>query len=398
MGSDQTESPVGATERTDQIDQAQPKKVKAVQRTPSRPSPAQHGAVRGVDVMALDIIILIAAFFAIAARLNPQPANSLTPVAVLSATGCGLLVTALRKRRTLQRPGLLDAGLSGLIVALFQLIAALSYPTVLNTLSIDEGQRLGFLATWGLIVACSIIFAIAGAALGHLAFTPLRPLPTGSNVSSRPSSVTSSRTFTNYLITILLLGLAPTLVSFAFAAAFDYMLSVYQLTPGPYPTLRLLSTMLPWQIPVHIDFSGSNQSSIILLLWRIPVFVGNPSLFDLQALEPLVFNAAAVSLLLLTMHGRDVSPSRPALPLSWSIYLALAAALGLFLVLPADLWMLGGLHGLLQIPRLHVVVPVRTLRILDSLTFTLNLITGPLVCLAIAALLREWGRRRTKTA
>lgn len=393
MGSDQTESPVEATERTDQIDEAQPEEVEAVQQTASTPSLPQH---RGVDVMALDIIILIAAFFAIAARLNPQPTNSLTPVAVLSATGCGLLVTALRKRRTLQRPGLLDAGLGGLIIALAQLIAALSYPTVLNTLGIDEGQRLGFLATWGLIVAFSIIFAMAGAALGHLAFTPLRPLPAGSNVSSRPSSTTSSRSSANYLITVLLLGLAPTLVSFVFAAAFDYMLSVYQLTPGPYPTLRLLSTMLPWQLPVHIDFSGSNQSSIILLLWRIPIFIGNPSLFDLQALEPLVFNAAAVSLLLLSMHGRDSSSSRPALPLSWSIYLALAAALGLFLVLPADLWMLGGLHGLLQIPRFHIVVPVRTLSILDPLTFTLNLITGPVVCLTTGVLLREWGRRRTK--
>jgi len=175
------------------------------------------------------------------------------------------------------------------------------------------------------------------------------------------------------------------------------MLSFYQLTPGPFPTLRLLSTLLPWQVPIHIDLSGSNQSSIVLLLWRIPVFVGNPALFDLQALEPLVFSGAAVSLLLLTTHGRQSGPFERVRSLNWETYLALACALGLFLVLPANLWFLGGLHGLLQVPRLDVIVPISTLYILDPLTFTLNLITGPLVCLAIGALLRQWYRRRARS-
>jgi hypothetical protein len=388
MVPDQSES---ATQATNQAGQIESERTAAVQ--PASPV-SRYSKTGGFDVTALDGVILLAAFFAIAARLSAQPSNSLTPAAVLSATGCGLLITALRKRRTFQRPGLLEAALGGLILAFFQFIAAITYPNVITLLGQDEGQRLGFIATWSLIAVFSIVFATVGAALGHLAFAPLRPLPT--RQGTRPSSA-PERSFVNYLIAVLLLGLAPTLAGFIFAAGFDYMLSFYQLTPGPFPTLRLLSTLLPWQVPIHIDLSGSNQSSIVLLLWRIPVFVGNPGLFDLQALEPLVFSGAAVSLLLLTTHGRQSDPFEQVRSLNWETYLALATALGLFLVLPADLWLLGGLHGLLQVPRLDVIVPISTLHILDPLTFTLNLITGPLVCLAIGALLRQWYRRRTSS-
>jgi hypothetical protein len=393
MGPDQSKS---ATEVTNQADQIESEKLAAVQSASSTSPVSGYSETDSFDVTALDVVILLAAFFAIAARLNAQPSNSLTPAAVLSATGCGLLITALRKRHTFQRPGLLEAALGGLILAFFQFIAAITYPGVITTLGLDVGQRLGFIATWSLIAVISIIFAMVGAVLGHLAFAPLRPLPTRSGAP--PASPSQpARTFVNYLIAVLLLGLAPTLAGYIFAAGFDYMLSFYQLTSGPFPTLRLLSTLLPWQIPIHIDLSGSSQSFIVLLLWRIPVFVGNPALFDLQALEPLVFNSAAVSLLLLTTHGRQNSPFEQARSLNWKVYLALAVALGLFLVLPADLWLLGGLHGLLQVPRFDVIVPISTLHVLDVLTFTLNLLTGPLVCVVVAVLLRWWYRKRTSS-
>jgi len=397
MGPEQSKS---ATEATNQAGQIEGGRTAAGQPASATPADSDYSETSGFDVMELDVVILLAAFFAITSRLNAQPSNSLTPAAVISATGCGLLITALRKRHTFQRPGLLEAALGGLILAFFQFIAAVTYPHVVTTLGLDEGQRLGFIATWGLIAVFSIIFAMVGAVLGHLAFAPLRTLPArrGALPSSSPASPSPpARSFVNYLIAVLLLGLAPTLAGFIFSAGFDYMLGFYQLTPGPFPTLHLLSTLLPWQVPIHIDLSGSNQSFIALLLWRIPVFVGNPALFDLQALEPLVFNGAAVSLLLLTTHGRQSDPFEQVHSLNWQTYLALAASLGLFLVLPADLWLLGGLHGLLQVPRLDVIVPISTLYILDPLTFTLNLITGPLVCLAIGALLRQWYRRRARS-
>ncbi len=174
MVPDQSES---ATETTNQAGQIEREKT-AVQPTSSTPAVSEYSETSGFDVMALDVVILLAAFFAITTRLNAQPSNSLTPAAVLSATGCGLLITALRKRHTFQRPGLLEAALGGLILAFFQFIAAITYPNVIITLGLDEGQRLGFIATWGLIAVFSIIFAMVGAALGHLAFAPLRPLPT----------------------------------------------------------------------------------------------------------------------------------------------------------------------------------------------------------------------------
>src|SRR5205085_7763009 len=129
------------------------------------------------DWPALVVVLLIAALFAIVARFNSQPATSLVPAAVLSASGCGLLVTALRKLRTVRRPGLLEAGLGGLFLAIFQFVAAITYPGVVNILGTDPIQRQAFLTTWGLIAGFSIIFSMVGAVLGHLAFAPPRPLP-----------------------------------------------------------------------------------------------------------------------------------------------------------------------------------------------------------------------------
>src|SRR5260370_5482919 len=137
----------------------------------------QHAHRREFNWLALGVALLIAGLFAVAGRVSPQPATSLVPVAVLSATGCGLLITALRKLHTSQRPGLFEAGIGGLFLALFHFIAAISYPTVIYTLTQASDQRTGFFSTWGLIGICSIVFSIIGATLGHLAFAPLRPLP-----------------------------------------------------------------------------------------------------------------------------------------------------------------------------------------------------------------------------
>jgi len=435
QGQDQSEITTDWTEKSaDEVEKVQPTKPTA--------SGVQSARVREVDWLAIGVVLLIAGLFALAARLNPQPATSLAPAAVLSATGCGLLVTALRKLHTFSRPGLFEAALGGLFLALFQFMAAITYPNVVYALSLAYDERLGFLTTWALIAVFSVIFSMVGAALGHLAFAPLRPLPTRTtnrlqlphaNVGgeeressapevedvqvSRPGDITeeaaeeqdiepipavepvhlaqSQRSLVSYLISVLLLGLAPTLVGYVFSAAFDYSLRANLFFPGPYPTLRLLSTMLPWQIPIPFSLSGSDPNSLIFLLWqlwRIPLFLGNPGMFDLQALEPYVFNGAALGLLLLTMRdqntrsnlGRDTS-SRNVL-LSWPAYLLLESVLGILLVLPADLWIVRGLQGLLQVQ--IFAFPIRTLYILDQFTFILNLVTGPLVCVGIGILLR----------
>ncbi len=442
QGQDQSEITTDWTEKSaDEVEKVQPTKPTA--------SGVQSARVREVDWLAIGVVLLIAGLFALAARLNPQPATSLAPAAVLSATGCGLLVTALRKLHTFSRPGLFEAALGGLFLALFQFMAAITYPNVVYALSLAYDERLGFLTTWALIAVFSVIFSMVGAALGHLAFAPLRPLPTRTtnrlqlphaNVGgeeressapevedvqvSRPGDITeeaaeeqdiepipavepvhlaqSQRSLVSYLISVLLLGLAPTLVGYVFSAAFDYSLRANLFFPGPYPTLRLLSTMLPWQIPIPFSLSGSDPNSLIFLLWqlwRIPLFLGNPGMFDVQALEPYVFNGAALGLLLLTMRdqntrsnlGRDTS-SRNVL-LSWPAYLLLESVLGILLVLPADLWIVRGLQGLLQVQIL--AFPIRTLYILDQFTFILNLVTGPLVCVGIGILLRLLRSRQT---
>jgi len=387
------------------------------------------------DWLALGVVMVIAALFALAARFNAQPATSLTSVAVLSATGCGLLVTGIRKARTPLRPGLREAALGGLFLAVFQFIAAVSYPHVLQVLSQVYDERLGFLTTWGLVAVFSIIFSMIGATLGHMAFAPLRPLPAkkvgmhsaddeeetavaqapekdvpteeraerAEETSSENMPVDSStkstplRSLVNSGITVVLLGLAPTMVGFMFSAAFDYMLTAYQFFPGPYPTLRLLSTLLPWQMPVAFNINGSDPNSLIFLLWqlwRFPVLLGNPTMFDVQALEPFVFNGAALGLLLLTMQVPQTDAAKRREVVRWPLYLLLEVALGLLLVLPADLWIMRGLQGLLQDP--VIAIPIRTLTILDQRTFLLNVLTGPLVCLGIGVLLHFSRRAKTR--
>jgi hypothetical protein len=354
------------------------------------------------------------------------------PIAVLSATGCGLLVTASRKIRTKKGLGAFEAGLGGFFVASFQLIAAITYPGVFDSLSTNPPQFQGFLNTWALIFVTSIIFSIVGAALGHLAFAPMRPSPTKTRSSGEtagevdedphidPTSVDDnhpdktsevedeatvadeedtetgdtldavssqpSRSFISYLIAILLLGLAPTLVGYIFSAAYDSVLAMNGFTLSPYPTLRLLSALLAWQVPVTVGLNGTAGNFIIInLLWYIPLFFGNSTLFDLQALEPLIFNGAALALLLLATYGRDSSTAGESSPISWKSFLLLEALLGLIIVLPADLWLLRGIQGILQLQ--DTAIPIRSLEVLNPLTFALNLITGPLVCMATGTLL-----------
>ncbi|HLI08165.1 MAG TPA: hypothetical protein VKV40_16475 [Ktedonobacteraceae bacterium] len=372
------------------------------------------------DWIAVGCVALVAAFFAVVSRFNIQPPNSLTPIAVLSATGCGLLITALRKLRTPKGPGLAEAALGGFVLALFPFLAAITAPDVLSALSTNSDEMHGFMTAWALILVFSMLFSVIGATLGHLAFAPLRPLParpqevdvaplpeteedkTGAtdeesaedeetaNEKTAPTSE-GPRSLLSYLVAVLLLGLLPTIAGYVFSAAFDFMLKVYGFFPGPYPTLRLLSGLLPWQIPVSIGFNGAGGQSGIYLewqYWRIPLFLGNPTMFDLVALEPYILNGAALALLLFAAYRfmsnsqREISAS----PTAWSNYLLFEALLGLLIVFPAALWIMRGLEGLLQMP--GIVLPIRTLYLLNPLTFTLDIITGPLACLLIAILLR----------
>jgi hypothetical protein len=417
------DQPEITTKSLDHIDQTSSEKAEIV--IQALPASSAVDGSGGFDWPVMGVIIVLAAFFAITARLHAQPATSLVPIAVLSATGCGLLVTASRKLRTKRRLGAFEAGLGGFFVAIFQFIAAITYPGVFDTLSTNQTQLQGFLNTWALILVTSIIFSIVGAALGHLAFAPLRTVPakprssqeavdvvveelpvdsvnteveddtaladeqdtettdSGNVATSRPS-----RTFISYLIAILLLGLAPTLVGYIFSAAYNSVLAMNGFTLSPYPTLRLLSALLPWQVPVAVGLSGSVGNFIIFnLLWYIPLFFGNPTLFDVQALEPLIFNGAALALLLLVINERNSNSSEQSSPISWKGFLLLESLLGLVIVLPADLWLLQGIKGILQLQ--DIAVPIRSLQVLNPLTFTLNLLTGPLVCVLTGTLLRR---------
>ncbi len=441
---DQSQS---ATESNDQVNEAPLDKPQTNYNTKAASSSISSGQESGFDWAALGAVILISAFFAITARLNAQPATSFVPAAVLSATGCGLLVTAIRKLRTSKGAGLLEAALGGFVIALFQFTIAITYPGVFDSLSLGQILRDDFLITWSLVASFSIAFSIAGAALGHLAFAPLRSLPSRSSptvrnegkdndaaLDTQPTSnidveeeslnavarredeentvgkeeqdtpiednlETSSlqqppRSVFSYLFTILLLGLAPTVVAYVFSAAYDFTLSFNQFIPGPYPTLRMLSALLPWQVPLPIDLSSTIRNIIIFsLLWRIPLFLGNPTPFDLQALEPYIFNGAALGLLLLTMYRQNSSRANQSSPLGWMAYLSLEVMIGLVLVLPANLWVLRGLEGVLQFH--EIVIPIRTLSILNPLTFSLNLITGPLVCMGTGLALRRFLKRKT---
>jgi hypothetical protein len=283
------DKPEITTRSMDQIDQTSPDNAEIVMQSAPASMPSVAEGERGFDWPVMGMIILLAAFFALTARLHAQPATSLVPIAVLSATGCGLLVTASRKMRTKRGLGAFEAGLGGFFVAIFQLIAAITYPGVFDSLSTNQPQLQGFLNTWALIFVTSIIFSIVGAALGHLAFAPTRPLSTktGSSVETAdevvedphidPANVDDyqpdktsevedeateadeedtetgdsldavssqpSRSFISYLIAILLLGLAPTLVGYIFSAAYDSILAMNGFTLSPYPTLRLLSAL-----------------------------------------------------------------------------------------------------------------------------------------------------------
>jgi hypothetical protein len=354
------------------------------------------------DWFALGVVIIIAAIFALATRQNAQPTTSLMPVAVLSATGCGLLVTGLRKTRTARRPGLLEAGLGGLALAIFQFLAAISYPGVLATMATTADERTGFLATWTLVGLLSVLFSLAGAALGHLAFAPQRPARARKHAAQPldtaeekqpPEKQERPRAWYSYAVAVLLLGLAPTLAGFVFSAAYDYLLGVYNFLLGPYPTLHLLSTFLPWQVAIPFN-AGTGASAALARLvevWRIPLLLGNPTVFDFQSLEPYIFNGIGLALLLLTLRSERPADHTERLSLPWLWYLALAALLGLLLVIPADVWIMRGLEGLLRTPLF--VLPLRTLYILNTFTFILNIITGPLVCLLVAVVMRAIMRR-----
>ena len=298
-----------------------------------------------------------------------------------------------------------EAAWGGFFTALLQFMVAITYPGVFDSTNIGQITGIDFLMTWILIIGFSIIFSLAGAALGHLSFAPLRPVPARSSsrdnieegtentaskhadedttagtsahetlledLTEEASSHQSQRSITSYFLTILLLGLAPTVTAYIFSAAYDFILGLNQFVPGPYPTLRILSALLPWQIPIPIDLNSSINNIIIFsLLWRIPLFLGNPSFFDLQALEPYIFNGAAFALLLLTMYQQSTRSVHQLSYPGWVTYLSMEATLGLILVLPANLWILRGLEGLLQFH--DIVIPIRTISILNPLTFALN--------------------------
>ena len=405
QGQDHTEVTIESQEPTGKSSD----EVLADQHTAPALTSGLKTGVERFDWLALGVVILIAGLFALVARLNPQPSTSIAPIAVLSATGCGLLVTAIRKIHTSKHPGLFEAALGGLFLALFQFLVAISYPNVIYSISITADQKVGFLTTWVLIAAFSLLFSVIGATLGHLAFAPMRPLPpTKRRTQPSPSSPTmviasepkpgeQQRLFVGYFISVLLLGLAPTIAGFVFSAAFDYMLSINHFFPGPYPTLRLLSALLPWQIPFATNLTSNNPTTMIFFLWqlwRIPVFLGNPTMFDIQALEPYIFNGAALGMLLLTLRDQKNGTSEQPSTIRWPKYILLQLFLGLFLVLPADLWIVRGLEGLLQSP--VISIQIRTLHILDQTTFMLNLISGPLICLGLAVLLRLFYTKRGK--
>ena len=421
---DKSETTTESFEESDEVSQPTPH---IDSRTTSRTFKWQSRG-SNFDWTALGVVILIAAFFAFTARLHAQPATSFVPTVVLSATGCGLLVTAMRKLRTSQGIGLREAALGGFFMALLQFMVAITYPGVFDTISIGQITGNDFLITWILIAGFSIIFCLAGAALGHLSFAPLRPLAAESpsldgveeeivnNLSGqedenstggmsnhetpikdsieKPSSHKSERSIISYLLIILLIGLAPTVTAYMFSAAYDFILSFNQFVPGPYPTLRILSALLPWQIPIPIDLNNAIKNIIIFsLLWRIPLFLGNPTPFDLQALEPYIFNGGAFALLLLTMYQQSTRRANQLSYPGWVAFLSMEAALGLILVLPANLWILRGLQGLSQFH--DIVIPIRTISILNPLSFALNVITGPLVCVVLGIALRIFLSKRT---
>lgn len=450
---------------------------------------------------ALLAALAVAAFFALTARFNAQPSPSYIPAAVFSATGCGLLVTAIHKLRRRAGVGLLEAGIGGFGMALFQFLITFTYPSVWKTVTTIPDYGRAFFLTWGLIALFAVVLSLAGATIGHLAFAPLRALPartqkrssrddeddeddvedeiqesaeeppaqsallvepteqtgainedadadedapegnseedstieveeendeeqangdeeevdelandtddekeTGKKSGQLAAAVTQPRrSLLNYVITVLLLGLLPMMAGYVFAATYDFLMNainVDSISPALYPTLSLISGLLPWRLAAPITLSGQNGAFIVFtLLWRIPDSVlGNPNLFDVQALETLVFNAAGLALLLIAMYNSD-NHDRQRQPAPWGIFIFLEALFGLILVLPANLWLLRGLEGVLQMGGLVVKLP--TIQLLNPLLFTLNLITGMVFCLIIGLIVRRqyqlWTTPRAKT-
>ena len=401
---------------------------------PTAPTTPAIQRIGRFDWPAVGVVVIIGAIFAALAHLSAQPYTSLVPAAVLSATGCGLFITGLRKLRAFKGVGLFEAALSGLLLAFFQFVSALSFPGVTRGLSVDQTSQAGFFTTWGLVAIFATLFSMIGAALGHLIFAPLRPLParagrrdapatradTGGDEEDVPEQdenlpalsgggdereeseelapsggtetmsdeVQAARSSMSYIISIVLLGLAPFLAGYVFAAAFDVALNFNGYDPGPFPTLRLLSALLPWQVPLPIDLQSLN----LVLAWRIPFLPGNPVAFDIQAIEPFLLNAAGLVCALLALFRLEKPEGLAALRRVRRNALLMEALLGLILVLPANLWIAFGLHGLLQLPSIAVLL--RTLQLLNPLTFTLNLITAPLVCVIAGAAIFSTRRKK----
>src|SRR5579875_71605 len=447
-----TDQPEITTQAQDEIEPTVSGEAeKTIQAVPATTS-SKVEQERGFDWLAIGVVVLIAAFFAITARFQVQPANSLLPIAALSATGCGLFVTGLRKIRAMRGAGVLEAGLGGFFIAIFQFLVAITYPGVFNTLTTNQAELQGFLNAWGLVLVASIIFSIVGVALGQLAFAsrslPAKPLLRPNEDRGKPLSLQGlseeagneiiedaqdddttaeksqatavnndegdtaardedetqtagvestdtsqpARSFLSYIIVLLLLGLVPTMVGYLLSAAYSLVLSLNGFALSTYPTLRLLSALLPWQVPAPLNLNGSAGNFIIFsLLWYIPLFFGNPSWFDLQALEPLVFNGAALALLLLAVYTQESGANDSPGLMSWKTYLLLEFLLGFIIVFRADLWLLQGIKGILQLQ--GVAIPIRSLEVLNPPTFTLNLITGPLICLGIGIFLRKMSKQ-----
>jgi hypothetical protein len=207
----------------------------------------------------------------------------------------------------------------------------------------------------------------------------------------------------NYIISVLLIGFLPMVIGYVFAAAYDFVMNtinVQQSFPGFYPTLSLLSSLLPWRLAAQINLTNTNGLFIVfVLLWRIPDSVlGNPNIFDVQALEPLLFNAVALAILLFTMYGRASYESKPQAA-SWRVFIGLEALLGLTIILPSNLWLIRGLEGILQFQ--GQVIPLPPLQLLNTTMFILNLVTGVVFSVLVGLMVRRqyqlWTNPRAET-
>jgi hypothetical protein len=371
--------------------------MQRLEETPGAPQPR-----RKLDWPALMAALAVAAFFALTARFNSLPSPSYIPAAVLSAIGCGLLVTAVHTMRKRAGAGLLEAGLAGFGMALFQFALTFTYPGIQATVAAAPEYGRAFLLTWGLVGLFATLLSLAGATLGHLALAiPRSPsLPTETDEEAeldeqeaaegdeeQESRTPAQRSLTGLGITMVLPGLLPMMAGYVFAATYDFVmqaLRINQLSPALYPTLSLLSGLLPWRLAAPINLASANGSFIVFtLLWRIPdSALVNPNVFDVQTLEPCVFHATALALLLIALHDRYNSTRREVL-----LLLLLETLSGLALVLPANLWMLRGLEGALQFGTTAVQLP--TIHLLNPLLFLFNVLTGALFCVLVGLIVRR---------